>query len=542
MILVTVGTQLPFDRLVRAVDEWAGKNGRTDVVAQIGRSSYKPRNLKFYEALTPSEFDDLLSQADFIVSHAGIGTIIGALDQGKPIVVMPRMSKLKEQRTDHQIATADKFGKMKLVMVAQDEQKLATVLDQAINNHKPPEVVNSKPDSDLLSYVTNFIESGVNARTESQPDGIICFGGEDWWYHNRGHYDMQMMREASKRLPVLYINSIGVRSPSRNEGAVFFKRVFRKSRSFLRGLVRVRPSHYVYSPITSPGIRTTRIGRWLTVLQIRATLKRVGIRKPLVWIALPTAADLIDTLPNVGIIYQRTDRFEEFSPENSKRLKAQDLVLKKKANATLFCSHYLMEAEKQECTAPFFVDHGVDYQQFRLAGLVRKEPEDMRAIPRPRIGFVGGVDSHTFNAELFCEVVKELPEYSFVIVGAISLQDGWCRAPNLWLLGKKPYNLIADYMAACDVLIMPWNDNEWIRSCNPVKLKEYLATGRPVVSTPFPELEYYQNQVAVATPSEFVKLLRRVVVEGQTPVPTNYLASHTWKEKFLTFANEILPD
>ena len=72
-------------------------------------------------------------------------------------------------------------------------------------------------------------------------DGIICFGGEDWWYHNRGHFDLQMMREFSGRCPVLYVNSIGMRMPRVGEGKMFFRRMARKLRSLRRGLVRVRP-------------------------------------------------------------------------------------------------------------------------------------------------------------------------------------------------------------------------------------------------------------------------------------------------------------
>jgi hypothetical protein len=84
------------------------------------------------------------------------------------------------------------------------------------------------------------------------------------------------------------------------------------------------------------------------------------------------------------------------------------------------------------------------------------------------------------------------------MVGACSLPEGWCGLPNVYLLGRRDYTEVAAYMAACDVLIMPWNSGEWIRACNPVKLKEYLAVGRPVVSTPFDELAAYGGLVRVA--------------------------------------------
>src|SRR5215470_16759658 len=79
-------------------------------------------------------------------------------------------------------------------------------------------------------------------------DGVVCFGGADWWYHNRSHYDLQMMRELSQRMPVLYVNSLGVRVPRISEGSMFVKRMLRKLKSLTRGFVRVSERFGVLSP------------------------------------------------------------------------------------------------------------------------------------------------------------------------------------------------------------------------------------------------------------------------------------------------------
>ncbi len=148
---------------------------------------------------------------------------------------------------------------------------------------------------------------------------------------------------------------------------------------------------------------------------------------------------------------------------------------------------------------PIFIDHGVDYDRFEQAGDdPASEPEDVRPIARPRAGFIGGIDASTFDPALFVEVARSLPSVQFVMVGACSLPEEWCELDNVHLLGQRDYAQVAAYMAACDVLLMPWNRSEWIRACNPVKLKEYLATGRPVVSTSFPELDHYDGLVRIA--------------------------------------------
>lgn len=330
-------------------------------------------------------------------------------------------------------------------------------------------------------------------------DGIICFGGEDWWYHNRGHYDMQMMRELSRGVPVLYVNSIGMRVPRVGEGKMFVRRVARKLRSLSRGVVRVRERFSVFSPVTPPAGMGASTAERALAWQVRRAARSVGIRSPLVWVACPPAATVLDRLGAAGLVYQRTDRFEEFTGVDPERIGGFDRVLKERADVTLFCSSWLHGQERDGCRNSVFVDHGVDYASFVAAG--RGEgavPEDMGVLPRPLVGFVGGIDAHTFDAGLFLAVARSLrAEAHFALVGGCSLPPDWCREPNVSLLGRKGYEQVPGYMAASDVLIMPWNQNEWIRACNPVKLKEYLAVGRPIVSTPFPELDRYQGLVRV---------------------------------------------
>jgi UDP-N-acetylglucosamine transferase subunit ALG13 len=106
MIFVTVGVQLPFDRLVRAVDAWAGERMRSDVFAQIGPSQYRPQHIEFRAFVEPPEFRRLVECADAVVAHAGMGSIITALELAKPLIVMPRRAELGEHRNDHQLSTA----------------------------------------------------------------------------------------------------------------------------------------------------------------------------------------------------------------------------------------------------------------------------------------------------------------------------------------------------------------------------------------------------------------------------------------------------
>ncbi len=157
MILVSVGSQAPFDRLVRAVDEWAKHRGRSDVFAQIGNGHYRPVHIQFTDFVDPSEFKELVRKAQFIVAHAGMGCIISALELGKPIVVMPRRARFRETRNDHQVAAAKCFGEQGRIIVATDEQEVAERLDHALAMPET-ERIDTKASPQLLATIQTFLE------------------------------------------------------------------------------------------------------------------------------------------------------------------------------------------------------------------------------------------------------------------------------------------------------------------------------------------------------------------------------------------------
>lgn len=156
MILVSVGTQFPFDRLVRAVDEWAARNGTKDVVAQTGNTSLRPAALQAFPFLNPADFSDLQKKAAFHVAHAGMGSILTALELGKPIIIMPRDHLLGEHRNGHQLATAKCFANTPGVYVAMDENELIARLDN-LNTMSATVSISPTASTQLVERITDFI-------------------------------------------------------------------------------------------------------------------------------------------------------------------------------------------------------------------------------------------------------------------------------------------------------------------------------------------------------------------------------------------------
>jgi UDP-N-acetylglucosamine transferase subunit ALG13 len=126
MIFVTAGTQKPFDRLVKAIDELALEIDLGTIVVQALHSDFKPSKITIVDFISPVDFNKYIDDAQLIISHAGMGTIISALVKSKPIIVMPRLVKYNEHRNEHQLATVEKMEALNYVEVAYDEHQLKT--------------------------------------------------------------------------------------------------------------------------------------------------------------------------------------------------------------------------------------------------------------------------------------------------------------------------------------------------------------------------------------------------------------------------------
>ncbi|CAM5321599.1 hypothetical protein AFEL58S_00782 [Afipia felis] len=164
MIFATVGTQGRFDRLIRTIDEWAGANGRTDIFAQTGPSDYRPRNIRAERFIDATEFRERVEAASLVISHAGMGSIITALELGKRIIVMPRRASFGEHRNDHQLATARRFAEQGAIVVVFSEQELVDRLDR-LQSLSETERLTAQASPHLISTIRTFIGGGGTVST-----------------------------------------------------------------------------------------------------------------------------------------------------------------------------------------------------------------------------------------------------------------------------------------------------------------------------------------------------------------------------------------
>jgi glycosyltransferase involved in cell wall biosynthesis len=347
---------------------------------------------------------------------------------------------------------------------------------------------------------------------------FLCFGGEDWWYHNRGHIGFQLTRRFARRGKVLYVNSIVMQKPNLRKGGKFMQKLVRKLKSIFKGVRKVEDNFWVYSPFSLPfhHIPAARaINEKIIKFQLALVMRRLGMKMPVVLVACPAACQAALMMPRRCLLYQRSDLYEAFPGVDRRIIASYDRRLKREADLTFFVNRKMLADEHMQCKRSIFLDHGVDFEMFARSDTRRIVPDDLRDIPRPIVGYFGTVNSHTVDVDLIARVAGLMPHVSFVLVGPVADDYKMLTSmPNIWMTGKKTYEQIPVYGRCFDVAIMAWQKTAWIESCNPVKLKEYLALGKPIVTTYFTELENYLDVVYTAdTPEEFAASIKQALQE-----------------------------
>jgi len=373
----------------------------------------------------------------------------------------------------------------------------------------------------------------AQAPTPGEPrpgTGVVLFSAQDYWYHNRAHSDVQLARALSEDRPVLLVNSLGMRMPTPGSTTQPLRRILRKVASTLRAVRRPErerhPHLWVMTPVSVPvhgRPLLSRLNAWSVRVQVRLVARLLGIAVPDVVVTLPTAWDVARRLPARSVVVNRSDRYSSLPEADRELVAGLERSMLEVCDAALYVSDELLEDERallgSSQDRAVLLGHGVDLDHFD-AGSVTAEPADLAQVRRPRVGFFGGIDDYVVDLELLRRVAVELPEAELVLVGAATCpMDDLVALPNVHWLGMKPYEEIPAYGAGFDVAIMPWLQNDWIRFCNPIKTKEYLALGLPVVTTWYPEAERHRDVMAVAADADEFVLLVRAALEG-APVGT----------------------
>lgn len=332
---------------------------------------------------------------------------------------------------------------------------------------------------------------------------------------------VHIMRILSKENRVLWVNSIGNRAPKAN--AHDLQRIWRKLSSFTEGIREVEPNLFVLAPLAIPfygseAVRTTN--RELLRLQVKRAMKKLNFRRPISWSFLPASAPVSGTLGEEFVVYHCVDEFSAFSDTNGRHIAELEERLLRRADLVITSAERLRENKAKVNPNTVLVRHGVDYQHFvKACDEATQVPEDIAKLPGPIIGFFG-LMADWVDQEAIIATAKAHPEGSVVVIGKIAPDcdvTAMKAVPNIHFLGRQPYASLPGYCKAFDVALMPFTVNELTLNANPLKVREYLAAGLPVVSTDIPEVRKVGLCKVATSTEDFVRKVDECLAEGAGP-------------------------
>jgi glycosyltransferase involved in cell wall biosynthesis len=352
---------------------------------------------------------------------------------------------------------------------------------------------------------------------------IICFGGEDWWYHHPHSKQHLMRRFAQAGNRVLFINSLSMGLPSLAHKDLLSK-IGRKLKSYAKLARDTEEGITVVSPAALPfhGNRAARkMNQKLLVAQIGALARRKGMTKPILWIAIPTAAELIGKFGESRVVYQVSDKYDANSedhavnPATIHRLHEHAI---ENADIVLYSGRKLLDEATLGRDKSYLLEQAVDFDHWSQVATL--EPaEKINNIPRPRIGYFGAIEPWLVDQELIKLAGQKHPEWNWIFIGNLARGSDLPTMPNVHLIPPVPYEDLPRYAAGFDVCVLPWNTEHAFTSYgSAIKVREYLATGKPVVISPLPEYEPMSAVLRIArSRDEFIALIEDALNEDDPP-------------------------
>ena len=366
---------------------------------------------------------------------------------------------------------------------------------------------------------------------------LIVFG-EDWG--GLPSSTQHLVRHLAQQRKVLWINSIGLRQP--HLGKADFCRIWRKLTSASKSSSSVtaanqsktssKDSNIVQlNPLTWPAPRSMfarKLSSKILQKQIQQVQNKMKLHRPILWISLPTAVDMIGKLGESAVVYYCGDDFSALAGVDHDVVGQRERELVESADLILAASDVLAKRFPSDKT--HLIPHGVDYELFSQAV---DRAHDLPDDGRPIAGFYGSI-AEWFDLKLVQSLAKRLPEWHFVIIGKANIDiSSLSKMSNVHLLGPRPHQVLPSYSQHWTASLLPFKNNDQIQACNPLKLREYLAAGRPVISTAYPAALVYQDTIAIcANEDNFVAHLEqaRKITSPQSTLQET-VRGNTWEAR-----------
>jgi glycosyltransferase involved in cell wall biosynthesis len=333
-----------------------------------------------------------------------------------------------------------------------------------------------------------------------------------------------MRRFARAGNKVIFVNSISMGLPSLANKDLL-PRIKRKLRSYAKLARTTDEGITVVSPAALPfyGSRAARAAnRKLIAAQIGMLARRRGLRRPILWVAIPTAAGMIGELDESLVVYHVSDKYDANLMDHAtdpETIRAMHVRAIERADLIFYSGRKLLDEATQGRERSHLLEQAVDFDHWsRVAArgqdALRIAPE-IAAIPRPRLGYFGAIEPWLVDQELIKRAARERPAWQWIFVGNKSRGMEIESLSNTHFLPAVPYDDLPRYAAGFDVCVLPWETERAFTSYgSAIKVREYLATGKPVVISPLPEYEPMKDVLRIARSREdFFRLVEDALNE-----------------------------
>lgn len=327
----------------------------------------------------------------------------------------------------------------------------------------------------------------------------IVYFGNDWFGENRtsSHH---IARRLGARYRLLYVEVPGLRPPSGNRRDL--TKIFNKLSKGLEPPKQIGDKmwHMTLPQVPYRGLPgVSGLNEWAGRASIRRAIAKLGFERILSWFLVPHPGFLAGQLGESMSVFYCIDDYSTLPGVNAAQVKAMDETLSRRVDLIYACSPSLVEAKQTLNRHVIFSPHGVDAEMFGAAAdRSGPLPEKARGLKRPVVGFFGVLDTR-FDVKLIEFLAGRRPDWTFLLVGRAAVDTAALAAlPNVVMPGAVKYETLPDWARAFDICIMPYYQDAFSKAANPLKLREYLATGRAVVSVPTPEVQRFAADVAVA--------------------------------------------
>ena len=401
-------------------------------------------------------------------------------------------------------------------------------------------------------------DPGQKVRIENQKAATCCilFATADWdepYWTNKQHCAKTL---ASLGVKVLYVESIGLRSPKPNSPKDIKRilgRIKKAAYSYLVGPSKGSEGVYVVSPLAIPGIGSSairaKVNTWLLDILVKTSTKKLRFRNALVWAYHPLIGSCLD-MPQVSrALYHCVDDLSAVPGIDAEDFRQAEVKFIKQVNCCYVTAPNLLKKCIPYNSSTQYLANVVDIEHFSQAEGSKKEcPIPLRAIPEPRIAYHGVLSDFKVDFSLLIECAQMRPNWSFVVIGeeregqrdplVVKLR----RLKNVYFLGYIPYKDMPSYLNNMNVGILPSLINQYTKSMFPMKFYEYIATGLPVVSTP---LDFTKSVGAGLLISEnaagFVDALRVQLEKGRLSKKETekIIGDNTWRARTLKMLKSV---